>query len=94
MPTPDDMIKQWARDALAVLVTDEPLPKRLHEALRCLRRLRSMPEYDPTIIEMLNDAGDSNLALKEKAQAVAQVIETVFRLPYPPGTSAGRSEGR
>ncbi len=94
MPTPDDTIFGWARDALAALVTDEPLAERLHEALKCLRRLRSMPEYNPVVIEMLNDAQDTNMTLKEKAQRVADVIETVFRVPYPPGGSAGRSEGR
>jgi len=69
-----------ARRALAALVSDEPLAQRLHEALKCLRPLRSMPEYSTTIIQMLNDAGDSNLPLEEKAQAVAGLIETVFRL--------------
>jgi hypothetical protein len=71
---------EWARDALAALVTDESLAKRLHKALKRLRPLRSLYGYDTTIIQMLNDAGNANFTLKEKAKAVAELIETVFRM--------------
>jgi hypothetical protein len=69
-----------ARHALAALVSDSPLAQRLHKALECLGPLRSLHDYDTTIIEMLSDAQNENLTLKEKAKAVADLIEAVFRV--------------
>ncbi|HZS19174.1 MAG TPA: hypothetical protein VFA51_14695 [Candidatus Udaeobacter sp.] len=83
MGTIDEMPINWARDAMAALVTDEPLAQRLHEALKCLSRLRSLHEYDPVVIEMLNSAQDSTLRIEQKAERVAELIVTVLRVRYP-----------
>jgi hypothetical protein len=69
-----------AKRALRELVSDEPLAKRLHEALQCLQPLRAMKGLDTVVVEMLNDAHDQNLPLKEKAQAVADLIATILQL--------------
>jgi hypothetical protein len=69
-----------ARQALQKLVTDEPLAQRLHEALEYLRPLRSVRGFDTTIVEMINDAGNPNYNIKDKAKAVAETIATILQL--------------
>lgn len=71
---------ELADRAMAELVTDEPLAERLNAALKRLSPLRSAVGFDTTIIEMLNDAGNPNYTLKERAKSVTEVIATIFCL--------------
>ncbi len=69
-----------AREALEKLASEQTQAARLHEALERLRPLRSVRGFDTTIVEMINDAGNTNYTPKEKAKAVVGVIEAIFRL--------------
>ena len=71
---------ETARLAIAELVTDEPLSARVNEALKHLRPLRSVAGFDPTIIETINDACDTNCTTSERAESVALAIEVIFRM--------------
>jgi hypothetical protein len=75
-----------AHDALYQLAgesDDEPLALRVDRALKRLRPLRSMRDFDTVIIEMINDACDTNPLPKERARLVADAIEAIFCM-WPP----------
>ena len=69
-----------ARRALLELIGDGPQAARVNAALKCLKPLRSVVGFDTTIIEMLNDACDTNCLPKERAEIVAHAIENIFRM--------------
>jgi hypothetical protein len=72
-----------AHAALRELVGEsdgEPLALRVNQALKKLRPLRSMPQFDAVIAGWMNDACDTNSLSRERAKIV---IETIFYL-WPP----------
>lgn len=71
---------ETGRLALAELVADEPLSARVNSALEHLLRLRSVAGFDPTIIETINDACDTNCTTSERAESVALAIEVILRM--------------
>ena len=75
--------EKYACDALRKLAgegDDEPLAMRVNQALKCLRPLRSMRNFDTTIIEMMNSCCNLNWTVKERGEAIAEIILTILVL--------------
>lgn len=68
------------RRALDELASDAPWGERSYRALQELKSLTVYSWFDPAIAEMINEASDENLTPKERAKAVAEIIETIFRV--------------
>jgi hypothetical protein len=72
---------ETARRALAVLASDAPWGERNYRAAQELKSLTAYSWFDPVIAEMIDEASDEDrMTPKERAKAVAEIIETIFRL--------------